>query len=205
MFVIGALPALVLVPLLWRYLPESTAFLQAKQARDQPGGGRSGRAAGQGQRQVGRAAVQARAGPLHHRLLGHLVHGAAAGLRPEHLAAADHAGRGLRARRGPRPAAGAQRRGRARPAVRRSGGRPDRQPPVHHHLVRHGRGLPGAAQHQDPRHRHLPRRVVDRDLRVQRAGPGLRLRRPGLSRPPPAARRWARPPASVGWAPSPVR
>ena len=36
MFVIGALPALVLVPLLWRYLPESTAFLQAKQAGINP-------------------------------------------------------------------------------------------------------------------------------------------------------------------------
>ena len=36
MFVVGALPALVLVPLLWRYLPESTAFLQAKQAGINP-------------------------------------------------------------------------------------------------------------------------------------------------------------------------
>ena len=32
MFVIGALPALVLVPLIWRYLPESTAFLEAQNA-----------------------------------------------------------------------------------------------------------------------------------------------------------------------------
>jgi MFS family permease len=30
MFVVGALPALVLVPLLWRYLPESDAFLRAR-------------------------------------------------------------------------------------------------------------------------------------------------------------------------------
>jgi MFS transporter, AAHS family, benzoate transport protein len=30
MFVIGALPALLLVPLMWRYLPESTAFLRAR-------------------------------------------------------------------------------------------------------------------------------------------------------------------------------
>jgi AAHS family benzoate transporter-like MFS transporter len=30
MFVIGALPALVLVPLMWRFLPESTAFLRAR-------------------------------------------------------------------------------------------------------------------------------------------------------------------------------
>jgi AAHS family benzoate transporter-like MFS transporter len=30
MFVIGALPSLVLVPLMWRYLPESTAFLRAR-------------------------------------------------------------------------------------------------------------------------------------------------------------------------------
>jgi len=32
MFVIGALPALILVPLIWRYLPESTAFLEAQNA-----------------------------------------------------------------------------------------------------------------------------------------------------------------------------
>ena len=32
MFVIGALPALVLVPLLWRYLPESSALLRARAA-----------------------------------------------------------------------------------------------------------------------------------------------------------------------------
>ncbi len=30
MFVVGALPALVLVPLMWRFLPESTAFLRAR-------------------------------------------------------------------------------------------------------------------------------------------------------------------------------
>jgi AAHS family benzoate transporter-like MFS transporter len=30
MFVIGALPAVVLVPLMWRFLPESTAFLRAR-------------------------------------------------------------------------------------------------------------------------------------------------------------------------------
>jgi benzoate transport len=30
MFVLGALPALVLVPLMWRFLPESTAFLRAR-------------------------------------------------------------------------------------------------------------------------------------------------------------------------------
>jgi MFS transporter, AAHS family, benzoate transport protein len=36
MFVIGALPALVLVPLMLRYLPESTAFLQARADRRRP-------------------------------------------------------------------------------------------------------------------------------------------------------------------------
>jgi MFS family permease len=39
MFVIGALPALVLVPLMWRYLPESTAFLRSRAGlvdRDRP-------------------------------------------------------------------------------------------------------------------------------------------------------------------------
>jgi benzoate transport len=30
MFIVGALPALVLVPLMWRYLPESAAFLRAR-------------------------------------------------------------------------------------------------------------------------------------------------------------------------------
>jgi AAHS family benzoate transporter-like MFS transporter len=42
MFVIGALPALVLVPLLVRYLPESTAFLAARgQVRQDPSGRRT--------------------------------------------------------------------------------------------------------------------------------------------------------------------
>jgi MFS family permease len=37
MFVIGAVPALVLVPLMWRFLPESTAFLRARAGlRDRP-------------------------------------------------------------------------------------------------------------------------------------------------------------------------
>jgi MFS family permease len=47
MFVIGALPALVLVPLMWRYLPESKAFLRARAglatASADPSGRRSSR------------------------------------------------------------------------------------------------------------------------------------------------------------------
>lgn len=39
MFIIGALPALVLVPLLWRYLPESDAFLRARAGLDASAGG----------------------------------------------------------------------------------------------------------------------------------------------------------------------
>jgi MFS family permease len=39
MFVIGALPALVLVPLLWKYLPESEAFLRARAGLDVPARG----------------------------------------------------------------------------------------------------------------------------------------------------------------------
>jgi MFS family permease len=39
MFIIGALPALVLVPLLWRYLPESDAFLRAKAGLNAPARG----------------------------------------------------------------------------------------------------------------------------------------------------------------------
>jgi MFS transporter, AAHS family, benzoate transport protein len=39
MFIIGALPALVLVPLLWRYLPESDAFLRARAGLDAPARG----------------------------------------------------------------------------------------------------------------------------------------------------------------------
>ena len=37
MFIVGALPALVLVPLLLKYLPESTAFLRARAGLTQPG------------------------------------------------------------------------------------------------------------------------------------------------------------------------
>ena len=109
MFVIGALPALVLVPLMWRFLPESTAFLRAR--------------AGLRTALVGLApaaevkpaptrcdVVPSRAGTVDDRVLGHLLHGPAAGLRPQHLAAGDHEVRGLRAGRGAGAAVGAQRR-----------------------------------------------------------------------------------------------
>ena len=39
MFIIGALPALVLVPLLWKFLPESDAFLRARAGMDAPARG----------------------------------------------------------------------------------------------------------------------------------------------------------------------
>ncbi|MDF3050142.1 MAG: major facilitator superfamily 1 [Pseudonocardia sp.] len=39
MFIIGALPALVLVPLLWKFLPESDAFLRARAGLDAPARG----------------------------------------------------------------------------------------------------------------------------------------------------------------------
>ena len=42
MFVVGALPALVLVPLLWRYLPESEAYLRARAGLDAPRGATAG-------------------------------------------------------------------------------------------------------------------------------------------------------------------
>ena len=90
MFVIGALPALVLVPLMLRYLPESTAFLQAQRTDGVRPPATATPAAGRAE-EPGRHAVPARARPIHGRVLGDLVHGAAAGLRPEHLAAADHA------------------------------------------------------------------------------------------------------------------
>jgi benzoate transport len=45
MFIIGALPALVLVPLMWRYLPESTAFLEARAGLRRPGSATSKAAA----------------------------------------------------------------------------------------------------------------------------------------------------------------
>ena len=138
MFVFGALPALVLVPLMLRYLPESESFL---------GQGRARRAAG---RRAPRArnpmAILFQHGlPVHHRVLGHLVHGPAARLRAEHVAAADHARRRLRPRGRARPAAGAERRRRARAAGGRPGGRPHRHPQLHHRLVHRGRAVPGAA------------------------------------------------------------
>jgi MFS transporter, AAHS family, benzoate transport protein len=39
MFIVGALPALVLVPLLWKFLPESDAFLRVRAGLDAPGQG----------------------------------------------------------------------------------------------------------------------------------------------------------------------
>ena len=40
MFVVGALPALVLVPVMWRFLPESAAFLRARAGTADPADGR---------------------------------------------------------------------------------------------------------------------------------------------------------------------
>ena len=55
MFVAGALPALVLVPLLWKYLPESEAFLRAR-----AGLGPAGDARPQARQEPGRHPVPAR-------------------------------------------------------------------------------------------------------------------------------------------------
>ena len=65
MFIIGALPALVLVPLMWRYLPESTAFLRGPSGGSaaQRTVGRRGNA--EGQQEPGRHAVPSRPGPFH--------------------------------------------------------------------------------------------------------------------------------------------
>ena len=83
MFVIGALPALVLVPLLWK-LP---ARVRRRSCGPAPAWTRRRRGRPQAQQEPGRHPVPPRPGPVHHRVLDHLVHGPAAGLRPEHLAA----------------------------------------------------------------------------------------------------------------------
>src|SRR5690349_18614793 len=41
MFVVGALPSLVLVPLMWRYLPESAAFLRVRAGLQEPSAARA--------------------------------------------------------------------------------------------------------------------------------------------------------------------
>ena len=177
--------------------PEPTASAQRPQAgtRQRP----------RPTQEPGRHAVPSRARPIDRRVLGDVVHGAAAGVRPEHLAAADHAGGRLRTRRRAGAAAGAERRCRARPADRRPGRGPDRQPPVDDRLVRRRRTVPGAAEHQAARYRRVRQRAArpacSSSARRCWCTPMSRMSTPR----PPAAPLWARPAGSAGSAPSPGR
>ena len=73
MFVIGGVAGLLVVPLMWAKLPESQAFLAATAGKRRTGASGRGRARQAAARQ--------------HRPLGRVVHGPAARLRPQHLAA----------------------------------------------------------------------------------------------------------------------
>ena len=202
MFVVGALPALVLVPLMWRYLPESAAFLRVR--------------AGLADRRADAAPRPPTTQPVgtlfHHglgrvddRVLDHVVHGPAAGLRPEHVAAADHAAAGyelgaalaLLLVLNVGAVIGLLFAGRV--ADRIGNRRSD------HRLVRRRRAVPRPAQHQAAGHRRLRQRAARRRLRVQRPGAGLRLRRPRLPGRGPRRPRSAPRAASGGSARSPAR
>ena len=84
MFVVGGVFGLLTVPLMWAKLPESETYLAAVRAREQ---GVADDARQEPRRRA--AAVPARLP----RPVGGVVHGSAARLRPQHLAAQDH-GRG---------------------------------------------------------------------------------------------------------------
>ncbi|CAA9296205.1 MAG: benzoate MFS transporter BenK, partial [uncultured Actinomycetospora sp.] len=126
--------------------------------------------------------VPRRPRPPDDRLLDRVVHGPAAGLRPQHLAPGDHALGRLRARGGARAAARAQRRGHPRPAARRHRRQPHRRAPGDDRLVRGRDALPGAALDPPTRDRGVRQRPARGDLRVLRAGAGVRLRLAALPR-----------------------
>ena len=172
MFVVGGVAGLLVVPLLWAKLPESRG-LPAQRRGPRPERRRGGRADQPGAPR-----------PLPARLGGDLrrvVHGPAARLRPQHLAAEDH-GRGRLLHQGRhRPAPRAQRRRRHRAADRRAALRRARQQADRAAVVRAGRGLPRPAVDQAAQHLAGVRRgAARRRLRLQRAGARLRLRRPPL-------------------------
>ena len=182
MFVIGALPALVLVPLLWRFLPESTAFLQAKEAGINPAeAARAERPAKNSGRSVAllfkhglaRSTIAFWVTSFMGLLL---VYGLNTWL-PQIMRAAGYelgAALGLLLVLNVGAVVGLLFAGRV---ADRIGNR--RSTVIWFATAAVFLAL---LQHQDPRGRHLSHRAADRDLRVQRAGPGLRLRRPGLSR-----------------------
>ena len=170
MFVVGGVLGLLTLPLMWAKLPESEAYLAA--VSDEHA------APGPADRRRRAAAVPAG----QHRPLGRVVHGAAAGLRAQHLAAQDH-GRGrLLHPGGHDPPAG------ARTSARCSGllvagvladARGNKQ------IVLLWFGLAAAflalLEHQARGDLARVRRgAAHRHLRVQRAGAGVRVRRPPL-------------------------
>ena len=137
MFVIGALPALVLVPLMLRQLPESASWLVAHGRRAEaeevarrngleletpaaPVAEHAGETAGATLKTLFTSALPAQ----HRRHRGHVLHGPAARLRPQQLAADDHARGRLRAGRGTGLPPGAQRGRDRRAADRRHRRRP---------------------------------------------------------------------------------
>ncbi len=81
MFFVGGVLGLLIVPLMWAKLPESEAYLRAAA---EPRRQRTGHARAQ------RRGVQGPLPPGQHRPLRRVVHGPAAGLRAQHLAADDH-------------------------------------------------------------------------------------------------------------------
>ena len=149
-------------PLMLRFLPESAVLPGRPRPAGRGRGGRphprpdaggrrpprspSGRATPVQRRgRHAEDAVQPRLPAQHRRHRRHLVHGPAARLRPQQLAADDHAGGRVRARRDLRVPAGPQRRGDRGPARRGHRRRPDRHPHRRHDLVRLRRAVPRPA------------------------------------------------------------
>ena len=109
MFVVGGALGLLTLPFMWAKLPESAAYLRAVERRDRSAAGDP------------RSQRRRRQGPLppdQHRPLRGVVHGSAARVRAQHLAADDHARRRLFDSAGHHPDPGPQRRCGDRPARR---------------------------------------------------------------------------------------
>ncbi|WP_278256437.1 MFS transporter [Nocardioides convexus] len=169
MFVVGGVAGLLTLPVMWA----KSARVRGLPPRRRYDAGRHGPA------QRGRGPRPLPAGQP--RPVGRLLHGPAARLRAQHLAAEDHGRGGLLHQGRHRPAPGAQRRRRDRPARGRRHLRLARQQAHGAGLVRpRGRLLGRAVDPARLLAARLRRRDAHRHLRVQRAGARLRLRRPPL-------------------------
>ena len=186
MFVVGGVAGFVLVPFLWFKLPETLPAVVTLPAAAKPATEAAKEAPAGRTRQL-QGSRQEAVSPRCRRYCCGLLHGTAAGLRTEHLAAAADVLRRVHAERRPFPPARPERGRCRRPGGGRHPGRQARNQEDRAALVRSFRRLPRCAQREDPERTAPERcRLRDRGLRLQLPGTGLRLGQPAV--PGPAAR-----------------